>query len=158
MKTASVSEIKDELKHLSGAKLAELCLHLARYKKDNKEYLTYLLFEAHDLQEYIKNVKQEMDTSFADINTANLYYAKKSLRKILRSTNKYIRYTQNKSAEADLLLHYLTNFKGLKIPFHKSVALTNLYAAQLKKIGIALGNMHEDLQYDYKRELARLEL
>ena len=158
MKTASVSEIKDELKHLSAPKLAELCLHLARYKKDNKEYLTYLLFEAHDLQEYIKNVKQEMDTSFADINTANLYYAKKSLRKILRSTNKYIRYTQNKSAEADLLLHYLTNFKGLKIPFHKSVALTNLYAAQLKKIAIALGTMHEDLQYDYKRELARLEL
>jgi len=99
-----------------------------------------------------------MDASFAEINTANLYYAKKSLRKILRTTNKYIRYTQSKSAEADLLLHYLTNFKGLKVPFQKSVALTNLYAAQLKKIGIALSTMHEDLQYDYQRELARLEL
>src|SRR6059058_1698626 len=110
MKTPSISEIKDELKHMPAPKLAALCLQLARYKKDNKEFVTFLLFEAHDLQAYIKNVKEEMDASFAEINTANLYYAKKSLRKILRTTNKYIRYTQNKSAEADLLLHYLTNF------------------------------------------------
>ena len=158
MKSASISEIKDELKHLPAPKLAELCVQLARYKKDNKEFLAYLLFEEHDIQAYMKNVKEEMDTSFSEINTSNLYYAKKSLRKILRSTNKYIRYTGNKSAEADLLLHYLTNFKGLKIPFQKSVALANLYAAQLKKIGIALSSLHEDLQYDYKRELERLEL
>src|SRR5215831_20600961 len=147
MKTASISEIKDELKYLPAPKLAELCLQLARYKKDNKEFLTYLLFEAHDLQGYIKSVKEEMDNSFAEINTSNLYYAKKSLRKILRTTNKHIRYTQSKTAETELLLHYLTNFKGLKIPFHKSVALTNLYSAQLKKISIALSAMHEDLQY-----------
>jgi hypothetical protein len=158
MKSASISEIKDELKHLPAPKLVELCLQLARYKKDNKEFLTYLLFEAQDPQAYMKSVKEAMDASFSEINTSNLYYAKKSLRKILRSTNKYIRYTQNKSAEAELLLHYLTNFKGLKIPFHKSVALSNLYSAQLKKIGIALSSMHEDLQYDYKRELERLEL
>jgi len=158
MKSASISEIKDELKHVPVPRLTELCLQLAKYKKDNKEFLTYLLFEAHDLQAYMKNVKEEMDTSFSEINSSNLYYVKKSLRKILRSTNKYIRYTGNKSAEADLLLHYLTNFKGLKIPMHKSVALTNLYTAQLKKIGIALSSMHEDLQYDYKRELERLKL
>ena len=158
MKTASISEIKDELKYLPAPKLAELCLQLARYKKDNKEFLTYLLFEAHDLQGYIKQVKEQMDSSFAEINTSNLYFAKKSLRKILRTTNKHIRYTQSKTAEAELLLHYLTNFKGLNIPFHKSVALANVYAGQLKKIGIALSGMHEDLQYDYKRELERLEL
>jgi hypothetical protein len=57
-----------------------------------------------------------------------------------------------------LLLHYLTNFKGQKIPFHKSVALSNLYSAQLKKISGTLSTMHEDLQYDYKRELERLEV
>ena len=158
MKSASVSEIKEELKSVSPARLSALCLHLARYKKDNKEYLTYLLFEEDDLPAYIKNVKEEMDESFAQINTSNLYYAKKSLRKILRSANKYIRYTTSKSAEAEILMHYLTNFKGLKIPFHKSTALTNLYVAQLKKISAALNTMHEDLQYDYLKELKRLEL
>jgi len=55
-------------------------------------------------------------------------------------------------------MHFLTNFKGLKIPFHKSTALTNLYAAQIKKINAALNSMHEDLQYDYKKELSRLEI
>ena len=158
MKAASISEIKEELKYLPAPKMLDLCLQLARFKKDNKEFLTYLLFEASDLQAYIKNVKQEMDSSFAEINTSNLYYAKKSLRKILRTTNKHIRYTQSKTAEAELLLHYLTNFKGLNIPIRKSVALANVYAAQLKKVGVALSSMHDDLQYDYKRELARLEL
>jgi hypothetical protein len=100
MKSASVNEIKQELKDLPPSKLAELCVQLARYKKDNKEFLTYLLFEADDLQSYISNAKAEMDESFATINMSNLYYAKKSLRKILRRANKHIRYTVNKSAEA----------------------------------------------------------
>jgi hypothetical protein len=33
-----------------------------------------------------------------------------------------------------------------------------MYAAQLKKINAALNTMHEDFQYDYRRELASLEL
>jgi hypothetical protein len=158
MKSASIAEIKQQLKEIPTARLVEHCLQLARFKKDNKEFLTYLLFEADDLQNYIKNVKEAIDESFAEINTSNLYYVKKSLRKILRMANKHIRYTSNKTAEAEILMHYLTNFKGLKISFHKSTAITNLYAAQLKKISAALDTMHEDLQYDYKQELQRLEI
>ena len=157
MKAASVTEIKQQLKEVPPTRLVEICLQLARYKKDNKEFLTYLLFEADDLQAYMKNVKEEIDQHFTQINTSNLYYIKKSLRKILRSANKYIRYSGSKAAEAEILMHYLTSFKGLKIPFHKSTALTNLYAAQLKKISMALDTMHEDLQYDYRKELKRLE-
>ena len=48
MKASTVSELKEELKHLPPAQLLELCLRLARFKKENKELLTYLLFEAHD--------------------------------------------------------------------------------------------------------------
>ena len=158
MKSASIAEIKQQLKDIPPSKLVEHCLQLARFKKDNKEFLTFLLFEADDLEGYIKNVKEAIDESFSEINTSNLYYAKKSLRKILRTSNKHIRYTASKTAEAEILMHYLTNFKGLKIPFHKSTALSNLYTAQLKKISAALNTMHEDLQYEYKRELSRLEL
>jgi hypothetical protein len=158
MKSASIAEIKQQLKELPPSKLIEHCLQLARFKKDNKEFLTYLLFEAGDLPAYIKNVKDSIDESFTEINASNLYYVKKSLRKILRISNKHIRYTASKTAEAEILMHFLTNFKGLKIPFHKSTALTNLYAAQLKKISAALNTMHEDLQYDYRRELERLTL
>ncbi|HKP31187.1 MAG TPA: hypothetical protein VJT83_00590 [Chitinophagaceae bacterium] len=157
MKAASVNEIKQELKRVNPSKLVDLCLQLARFKNDNKQFLTYLLFEADDPEAYIKNVKEEMDHEFSEINVANLYYVKKSLRKILRHANKYIRYTGSKTAEAEILMHFLTNFKGLKINLKKSTQLSNMYAAQLKKINAALDAMHEDLQFEYRRELSRLE-
>lgn len=157
MKAASVSEIKQQLKEIKPAELIELCLRLARYKKDNKELLTYLLFEAKDLQLYIENVKEEMDEDFSQINTSNIYFAKKSLRKILRTTNKYIRYTGSKTAETELLLHYCSNFKSLNLPLRKSPALANIYEAQLKKINAAIDTMHEDLQYEYSGKLEALK-
>ena len=64
MKAATSNEIKQELKELSGAKLMDLCLRLARFKKENKELLTFLLFEADDLETYLKNVKEEVDENF----------------------------------------------------------------------------------------------
>lgn len=158
MKAASVNEIKQELKQLNTGELTELCLRLARFKKENKELLTFLLFEAHNLPGYIESVKQQMDENFAEINTSNIYFAKKTLRKILRLANKYIRYTGSKEAEAEILLHYLTSFKGVKLSWHKSTALTNLYNAQLKKIRAAIDTMHEDLQHDYQRSVDRLVL
>jgi hypothetical protein len=156
MKAASSSEIKQELKGLSQTKLVELCLRLVRFKKENKELLTYLLFEAGDIETYISNVKQEIDEGFAEMNSNSVYFAKKSLRKVLRITNKYIRYTGNKQAEVELLLYFCSMLKDSKIPFRKSTALKNLYGAQLKKIKAAIATMHEDLQYDYIRSLEQL--
>lgn len=106
MKTASISEIKNELGNCSPARLAALCLQLAKYKKDNKEFLTYLLFEEDDRDTYISNVKSDIDGQFAGINSSQLYFAKKSLRKILRITGKHIRYTGSKQAEAELLIYF----------------------------------------------------
>jgi hypothetical protein len=39
------------------------------------------------------------------------------------------------------------------IPYQKATVLVNLYEQQLKKINTALKQLHEDLQYDYQREL-----
>ena len=157
MKAASVNEIKTELKSLSPAQITELCLRLARFKKENKELLTYLLFEADDIETYISNIKKETEESFKDINSTNLYFAKKSLRKILRTINRYIKYTGSKTAETELLIHFCSQLKNSKIKFHKSNALVNLYNAQIKKINAAISTLHEDLQYEYKRELDALD-
>src|SRR5690349_21113772 len=127
MKPASVNEIKQKLKELEKKELIEICQRLARFKKDNKELLTYLLFEEEDLSNYISNVKEEIDEGFRQVNTSNVYFAKKTIRKILRISNKYIRYTGSKTAETEILLHYLTNFKGLFLTWRKSTALSNLY-------------------------------
>lgn len=157
MKAASINEIKNELKSKSATQLTELCLRLCRFKKENKELISYLLFEADDQQAYINNVKEEIDKAFAEINTSNIYFAKKSLRKILRITNKHIKYTGDKEVEVQLLLHYCTSFKGLKIATQKSAALSNIYSNQIKKIGAAISSMHDDLQHEYLRELDRLQ-
>ena len=156
MKAASISDIKQELTNLQPAKLLDLCLRLAKYKKDNKELLNYLLFEANDEQTYISNVKTEMEKAFAEINQSNLYFAKKSLRKILRNTAKHIRYTASKQAEVELLLHFCQTLKHSGIPLKNSTVLNNLYQFQLKKVAKVIATLHEDLQYDYLKELNQL--
>lgn len=156
MKAASALEIKNSLKQLDEKALIELCLRLSRYKKENKELLTFLLFEADDLAHYIKGVNEEIDDVFGNVNTTSAHFAKKTLRKALRIANKYIRYAGDKTAEVEILLHYCTNFKGLKLSWQKSTALSNIYHSQLKKIAAAIDSMHEDLQYEYRRSLERL--
>lgn len=157
MKAASIGDIKQELTNVSPAKLLELCLRLAKYKKDNKELLNYLLFESNDEQAYISNVKTEMNEAFASINQSNLYFVKKSLRKILRTTAKHIRYTSSKQAEVELLLHFCYCLTYAGIPIKTSAVLNNLYQYQLKKIAGIIATLHEDLQYDYIKELNKLE-
>ena len=76
----------------------------------------------------------------------------------MRTANKYIRYTGSKTAEAEILLHYAINFKALKLPLQKSTALKKIYEAQKKKIAAAIDTMHEDLQYDYLKELEGLDI
>lgn len=156
MKAASISDIKQELTNTPPAKLLELCLRLAKYKKDNKELLNYLLFEAHDLQAYIHIVKEEVEEAFDNINKSNLYFAKKSLRKILRDTAKHIRYTASKPAEVELLLHFCSTLKHSGIPIKNNILLCNLFQAQIKKTAKIIATLHEDLQYDYLKQLNEL--
>ena len=88
MKAASLAQIKKELKLRSSQDIEELCLRLARFKKENKELLTYLLFEADDEQEYISHIKETIDDEFDSITNTNFYYLKKSVRKILKNVKK----------------------------------------------------------------------
>lgn len=150
MKAASVHEIKKALLSNSSKELAELCLRLAKFKKENKELLTYLLFEAHNEEAYIAEVNQQISEEFDEIDAGqNLYFVKKTLRKILRIASKHIRYTGSKQAEVAILLHFSLTLKKSGIPFMKSTALANLYKQQIKKIHAAISTLHEDLQYDY---------
>jgi hypothetical protein len=157
MKAATLHELKSELTHLPTKQLVELCLRLGKFKKENKELLTYLIFEADDERAYIASVKMDMDEQMATIPVDNnLYLVKKSLRKILRTVTKYIRFAGSKTVEVELLLHYCTLFQESSMPLHDSTALLNLYQAQLKKINKVLPALHEDLQYDYRRTLESL--
>ncbi|MCW3116395.1 MAG: hypothetical protein JWM28_477 [Chitinophagaceae bacterium] len=156
MKAATIHEIKDELNTLKTSQLTELCLRLSRFKKENKELLTYLLFEAHNEQDYVEGIKKEIDQLFNEINLSHLYFAKKSLRKIVRVINKYCRYSGSKQTEVELRLYFCTVLKKSGIPIQKNAVINNLYQAQVKKTRTVLATLHEDLQYDYRRELEEL--
>ena len=156
MKASTVHEIRQELAARKPNQLVELCLRLARFKKENKELLTYLLFEAGDEEAYVKGVKAEIDELFTTINSSHLYFAKKTLRKIVRVINKYARYSTGKQTEIELRLHFCTNLKASGIPFARNKVIANIYDGQLKKIRALVATLHEDLQYDYAKDMNAL--
>jgi len=159
MKSTTLNELKKEIQELPPKELVELCIALAKYKKDNKEYLGYLLFESHDKPAFTKEIKTDIDAHFEELKTqTNLYYVKKSLRKILRILNKYSKYLNDKANSAELYIYFLTKLKDSGIPFHKSKLIMNMYAQQLKKINSLIATLHEDLQSDYSRDLEKISL
>lgn len=153
MNTASLQEIKKELHTLDQEAVESLCNRLAKYKKENKELLTYLLFEAHDERAYIENVKEELRELFKTLPSSNLYLIKKTLRKILRFANKQIKYSGIKQTELELRIFFCTKMKEAKIPRVPGTVLFNLYQQQLNKIETSFAKLPEDLQTDYEREL-----
>jgi hypothetical protein len=156
MKAATTNELKQELMEIPPARLIELCLRLVRFKKENKELLTYLLFEAHDTEAYINGIKKEMDVQFESINIGNVYFVKKSLRKILRFNNKFIRYSNSDIVETELLIYFCLSLKKMGSTINNNLVIHNIYQNQLKKIKKAIAAMHEDLQYDYLKEMESL--
>lgn len=149
MQTASISKIRKELKTLPPDELIELVNRLARYKKENKELLDYLLFESADEQGYIDQVKREMEGEFETINVANLYWARKSIRRILRVTNKYIRYSGQVETEIELRAHFSRTLRDSGIPFRRSAALVNLYDREVERVEKAIKKLHEDRRGDF---------
>ncbi len=156
MKSSTVSQLKKELSYRSSDELLALCLRLAKFKKENKELLTYLLFEAEDESAYIESVKREMGAQLAMINTKNYYWMRKSIRKILKDVKKYIRYSPQKKTEVELLLDFCMQLKMLSPPIHKDKTLQNLLDRQLALVRKAIDTLHEDLQYDFTQQLEEL--
>lgn len=156
MKAVTIKQLKDELAHKSANELKELCLHLARFKKENKELLTYLLFESHDEEMYIQTIKEEVDFQFNEINTKSFFYIRKSIRKILASIKKHIRYSKKKETEAELLLYFCKKMKEFKPSIKRSTRLQNVFDTQIRMAKKAMEKLHEDLQYDFDLELNEL--
>lgn len=153
MKAATLAEIKKELQHKSEEELLSYCLSLSRFKKENKELLTYLLFEASDEEGYIQSVKNEIDLQFSEINNQNYYWMKKTIRKVLRHTRKYIRYSKKKTTELELLIYFCHKMLLLRPSIKENTVLINLYNRLVISIRKTIAKMEEDLQYDYNLKL-----
>lgn len=153
MKAATVKAIKEELNMRSREELVELCLSLSKFKKENKELLTYLLYEVSDELSFINSIKDEIDLAFKEINRTSYYYLKKSIRKILRNTKKNIRYSKKKQTEVELILFYCNRLKNLSPPISKSIPLTRIFEREILRVEKIVTKLDADLQYDYANEI-----
>lgn len=157
MKAVTVKEINKELLERSPKELRDLCLRLSRFKKENKELLTYLLFEAEDEESYVESVRKEIDEQFGMINKKTNYLIKKGFRKILKNIRKYGRYSQNKKTEVDLLIYFCVKIRRFSPSVLRHTPLANFYYAQLEAIKKKVSALHEELQLDYEAELEALQ-
>jgi hypothetical protein len=115
-----------------------------------------MLFESSDELAYIESIKKEVDEQFEQINRTSSYFIKKSIRKILKNIRKYIRYSQKKVTEVELLIYFCSKLNQFNPPIHRNKALINLYDKQIASIRKTMLSLHEDLQYDYGMELEEL--
>ena len=153
MKPAGVKAIKEELKIRSREELTELCLNLSKFKKENKELLTYLLFEAEDENYFIEGIKEEIKTQFEEVNRKSYYYVKKSIRKILRNTKKNIRYSKKKQTEVELILFFCKMLVEFSPSIKKSIPLTNIFEREILRVQKIIFLLDPDLQHDYGIEI-----
>ncbi len=156
MKASSLNDIKRELEYKDSKELFSYCMKLAKFRKENKEFLAFLLFEESDMATYIENIKNETTRHFEEINFSNVYFIKKSLRKILRYADKHVKFVSSKQAEAEIRIHFCNCIIDYSLPLYTSRQLMNLYEGQLGKINSVLSALHPDLQYDLGRALKKL--
>lgn len=156
MKAATVIQLRKELETLDEHYLRELCLRLARFKIENKELLTYLLFESEDEDFYVNGIKEQVDKLFEEINKKSYFYIKKSVRKILRLLKKYARYSNSKETEVELLIYYCYKLKTLNPSITNNLTLTKIFLKQIENIEKKIIKLHEDLQFDFRERLKQL--
>ena len=156
MKAASAKDIKEALQNLPESELLALCLRLSRFKKENKELLTYLLFEAADEESYVQELKSFIELEFEALPEKSAYLAKKSIRRIIRSVNRYLKYTDVKTTSVEVMISLCRQLRRLAKIYRESVAIQKIYSSHLKKVETIISTLHEDLQFDYKKELEDL--
>lgn len=155
MKPEKLSDLKKVLLVLNVPELTEICLRLAKYKKENKELLAYLLFDANEPMKYAEDVKSFL---LADFNSMqkHYFYSTKSLRKIIRLINRYSKYTGSKQVETELAIWFCTNYLNYVDLKTSHKPLQGLLTRQFEKITKLLPKLHEDLQFDYQKEYETL--
>lgn len=149
MKQISLNEIKNELMHKNSKELISLVLKLAKYKKENKEFAGFLLFQSDDIDSYIDEIKLHLTDVFNEILFDNNYKATKQVRKIIRTANKYIKYSGSTKVQVEVLMHIHDLLKPVAKKKHTYTQYSSILEMQKIKIIKSISNLHEDLQYDY---------
>lgn len=153
---ASLKVIKDELSTLSNKELNGIILKMIKFRKENKELVTYLLFDSRDEMEYVRIIKKEIEKALYTVTSSNARNSLKLIRKVLRNTRKAIKFSGKNETEIQLLLHYCSILKSKDLPLTRVKALNSIWDRCILNAGKAISTLHEDLRYDYGMELKAL--
>lgn len=156
MKAATLNQIKKELETIAPPKLMALTLQLIKYKTENKELISYLLFDEDDQSTYISDIKHDISEMLSTIKGMPPYMVKRTLRKALKFIAKYSKYMGSKDAEAELLIHFCRIVHQAGISRYTYKAVLNIYTNTLLKVQKLLPNVHEDLKTDFEEEIINL--
>lgn len=156
MNPAKLNDLKKELLNLDSKALVEICLRVVKYKKENKELVNYLLFNAEEPLEYAELVKSSLLEEFENL-PKHYYYSIKSLRKVLRAMNKHIKYTGSKEVEIEITIWFCDNFLRYTDTKSGQKPLRAILVRQMERISKVLPKLHEDLQFDYHLEFDKLQ-
>ncbi len=156
MKAATLHQIKKELETSSPKRIVDLILRLIKYKTENKELISYLLFDEDDLAGYIADLRDEISAIFDDIQPFPPYQTKRGLRKALKFISRYSKYTNVKETESELLIHFCSLLKDKGLLRNSNKVISGIFYKQLEKVEKMLPVLHEELQYDYKQKIEYL--
>lgn len=157
MQISSSKVLNNELQQLSYENLYTICKKLIKLKKENKEYVHYLLFENNDEQQFIQKIKSEISEMFLDVNTQSVFFAKKTIRKIIRTTNKYCKFSSINITYIELNIHCCKHMKSLPMHWSESKVMTNMYNSLVEKSKHHISLLHEDLQFDFTKMLEKID-
>ena len=156
MVAASAKTLKETLETKNNTELKELINRLLKFKKENKELATYLLFYENEEHEFVADAKSAILAQFEEVNTKTVFYAKKGLRKMLRIATKFSKYSSEKTTTVDLGIYIATLLMTLPTHLKKSPLIKNMYGSNLKKNNTTLQTLHEDIQFDYNQQIKNL--
>lgn len=153
MKAESIAVLKKALLRLEHGELLETCVRLIRFKKENKELLTYLLFLSDDEPSFVAYLCEEIDEAF--LLRPDMH--KKTLRKLIRWMDKCVRISGVKETEVQVRIHFCRALNESETHYRRSRVMTNMYIGQIKKATRAIEKFHEDVKREYEHELHELE-
>jgi len=156
LKTFTIHQLEKELRTRGPKEVLDICIRLAKHKKENKELLSYLLFGGNDEKEYIAEVKEKIDSLMAEINRKTTYTTKKGLQKVVRNMTKFIKYSKSKETELEIRIYFCMQIKSARIRLDSSTVINNLFYREVDKIRDLYAKLHEDLQLDYRADVEKL--
>lgn len=156
MASSSLADLKKVLLDKNPKELIDICIKLAKYKKENKELLDYILNFDEQENLFIEKAKDEVIAQLDLDKRSNTRNAIKIIRKALKLALKNIKYSGLKETEVELLLFFCKEIKLRYERFYNVPVTKNIFDRQVLKINKIISGFHPDLQFDYEQELEKL--